>query len=116
MCSLSNQEDTKKMIQKIDKNKINILTTLNASPINLKQIIVNKCQIIFQYFRHYYCKIIGNFFTIWFKLMWLASIVNRNIKICLFKKKVILHIFHHLRSMGRTYTCHAKHWLTSTSQ
>ena len=32
-----------------------------------------------------------------------------------FKKKIILYIFQHLRSLGRTHTCHAKHWPTTTS-
>ena len=32
-----------------------------------------------------------------------------------FKKKIILDIFQHLRSLGRTHTCHAKHWPTTTS-
>ena len=45
--------------------------------------------------------------------MWLASIVNKNMPF--FKKKVILDTFQHLRSTGRTHTCHAKHWPTSTS-
>ena len=32
-----------------------------------------------------------------------------------FFKKIILDIFQHLRSLGRTHTCHAKHWPTTTS-
>jgi len=41
MCSLSNHEDNKKTIK---KSGINIFTTLNASHINTKQIIVKNCK------------------------------------------------------------------------
>ena len=85
MCSLSNKEK----YGIIERYTVNMFTsTLNASHINCKQSIVNKCWIILQSFRHCYCKIIWNFFTIiWFKLMWLPSIVNEDIKICLVFKK-----------------------------
>ena len=68
MCSLSNKEDNKKTIKKygiIERNTVNMLTsTLNASHINFKQSIVNKCWIVLQSFRQCYCKIIWNFFII----------------------------------------------------